>query len=260
MNIADKNCSGNRSAAARGKRQTAEAALRGHRFARGVKCGPALISPRMRAAERGLVARWLESIPPEFAARLPTVRVAVAEPLRNPAGEPAHAASFIPRKYLLLSPSLFSRPGELGRILYHELCHFLWPRAPKTRAAWEAHVTREIAAGTAGEMGYSAESAKTRFFEAWPRARRLGRIGAPRTGWQPARRPEWRHYLCESFCDTGAYVLLKDARRRPSRHSEWTLPPRARAARAKAWRAALSAADPPRRSSEPPDSVAGRRA
>ncbi len=176
------------------------------------------------------MVRWLEALPEEFCARLPRVKIAVAARLRTPAGGPAHAASFIPQRYLLLDTPLFSprRRGELGRILYHELCHFLWPRLGRRRLIYEAAIAREIRNGVAGELGHSAALAKTALNRQMIRT----------------RHSNWRHYLCESFCDTGAYLLLRNSGYRPSRHSEWTLAPRVRRERLGAWRLAAGLGAP----------------
>ncbi len=165
--------------------------------------------------------------------RLPRIKVAAAASLQTQAHSPAHAASFIPQRYLLLGQSLFSRPGELGRILYHELCHFLWPRLRSGRRLYEAEIARETEAGIRGELGYSAEEAKEALRGAQGQATTAASPGPAR-----ARQTRWRYYLCESFCDTGAWLLLRQAGHRRSRHSEWTLERRARTKRWQAWRAA----------------------
>lgn len=207
------------------KSTTARAILAPHRFRRGRLCGPAQVSPRLSVGRRKALARWLEALPEEFTARLPRIKIAAAAALQTPARRPAHAASFIPQRYLLLADSLFSRPGELGRIVYHEICHFVWPRLGKARRIFEAAVAHETEAGIAGELGHSSSLAKEE----------LGACGRRKR----ARDRRWRHYLCESFCDTGAYVLVRRAGHRRSRHSEWTLGLRARSARVRAWTAAV---------------------
>jgi hypothetical protein len=146
-----------------------------------------------------------------------------------PAGSVAQGGSFIPQRYLLLNDSLFSRSAELGRILYHELCHFLWPRlGNQRRALFETAVAREVRAGVRGELGDSAQSAKQGWLGSRPGGEPSFVFGA-----------EWRHYLCESFCDSGAWALLEAAGHR-RQHSEWTLSRGARPARLRAWKAAVS--------------------
>ena len=220
-------------AAAAGSRTSARAILTPHRFRRGARCGPAELSPRLSASQRAALAHWLGELPAEFTVRLPRIKIAVAAGLQTPERKPAHAASFIPQRYLLLAQSLLSRPGELGRILYHELCHFLWPRLGTGRRLYEAVITRETEAGIAGELGYSAAAAK----EALCAARGKGK-GSAAAGLVRSPDRSWRHYLCESFCDTGAWLLLRQAGHRRRRHSEWTLEPQARPERLRAWRAA----------------------
>ena len=146
-----------------------------------------------------------------------------------PAGSVAQGVSFIPHRYLLLNDSLLSRSAELGRILYHELSHFLWPRlGNRRRALFETAVAREVKARVRGELRHSAQSAK----QGW--------LGSGPAG-KPSLVPDadWRHYLCESFCYTGAWALLEAAGHR-RQHPEWTLSRGARPARLRAWMAAVS--------------------
>jgi hypothetical protein len=179
-----------------------------------------------------VLERWLRAIPPDVAARLPRIRVSVFDHRKLPAGSVAQGVSFIPQRYLLLNDSLLSQSAELGRILYHELCHFLWPRlGNRRRALFETAVGREVKARVRGELGHSAQSAK----QWWLRSELPGQPKEP-SGLAGA---DWRHYLCESFCDTGAWALLGAAGHR-RQHSEWTLSRGARPARLRAWKAAVS--------------------
>lgn len=214
-----------------GGRRPARMILPRHRFRRGLACGPVVLSPRMSAPERDMITRWLSALPAELATRMAGVKIASAPDLETPSRDAAHAAAFIPHRYLLLGDPLFSRPAELGRILYHELCHFAWPRLAKGRHEYEAALRSEIEAGAQGELGYSAELAR--------RAVRFG-SKAVLNGSTPAQRA-WRHYLCESFCDTGAFVLLRAAGHRRRHHSEWTLEARFIGTRVDAWWRALRA-------------------
>lgn len=203
--------------------------LRPHLFRRGVLCAPLELSPAISRRGRRAPERWLRPIPPEVAARLPRIRVSVFDHRKLPAGSVAQGVSFIPQRYLLLNDSLLSRSAELGRILYHELSHFLWPRlGNRRRALFETAVAREVKARVRGELGHSAQSAK----QWW-----LGSRPAGKPSLVPGA--DWRHYLCESFCDTGAWALLQAAGHR-RQHSEWTLSRGARPARLRAWKAAVS--------------------
>jgi len=118
-------------------------------------------------------------------------------------GKQVHAGSNIRRREMLLERELLRNRGELARILVHELLHFVWARLGNARrAAWERLLDAEISAGARGELGWSAEVRKKQLTA----ADRLTR----------SRR--WREYVCESFCDTGAwlYAGLRE-------HEEWTL-------------------------------------
>ena len=111
--------------------------------------------------------------------------------LRDTAGHPAHAATFIRRRLIVLDPELKKRPREHRRILLHEYFHFAWVRLGNPgRRAWEAYLESEWSSGGRGEAGWSAE---------W-RKRKLSADDVA----QRSRR--WREYCCESFCDTAAWI------------------------------------------------------
>jgi hypothetical protein len=111
--------------------------------------------------------------------------------LRDTAGNPAHAATFIKRRLIVLDTALKTRLREHRRILLHEYFHFAWVRlGNQRRRAWEAYLEREWSSGGRGEAGWSAE---------W-RKRELSAEDVRR------RSRRWREYCCESFCDTAAWV------------------------------------------------------
>jgi hypothetical protein len=200
-----------------------------HRFKRGPRWGSVELSPRLSSRQRAGLERWLGAAPAEFLRRLPGVRIAAACMVETFNYDGVHATSFIPQGYLLLGEELFAWAGELGRILFHELCHFLWPRLGKGRELYEAAIMSEVREGVRGEMGFSAAESRESLPGRLTDLRRL----------TPAARQRWRYYLCESFCDTGAYVLLRRCGYNRSRHSEWTLPEAARRRRVAAWLAAV---------------------
>jgi len=138
-------------------------------------------------------------------------------------GQPVHAATFIRKRKIVLDLELARRPRELARILTHELFHFAWVRlSNQSRCSYEVLVRKEWKRHTRGELGWSAES------------RKAALLGTPRA---VTRRPKyWREYLCESFCDTAAW-LYSGVRR----HNEFTLPQRSRKKRAEWFRAAFPA-------------------
>jgi len=130
-------------------------------------------------------------------------------------GQPVYAGSFIRKREMVLDRELERQPRELARILVHELFHFAWVRLGNpARRSYEALVREEWKRGARGELGWSAEVRKRQLVE------RGGAIG---------RSAGWREYLCESFCDTGAWLYSG-----VGRHSEYTLAARHRKRRA-AW-------------------------
>jgi len=128
-------------------------------------------------------------------------------------GTEVHAASFLPRRLIVLDGALLDDPHELRRILIHELFHFVWWRLgnPKRRE-WEKILAAESRRNARGDLGWSAESRKQKL----------------KTGDLRLRTPKWREYACESFCDTAAWYFAH------SESSEYTLKPRF-CARRRAW-------------------------
>lgn len=119
-------------------------------------------------------------------------------------GQEVHAATFIRQRRLVLDSELRRRPGELGRIALHELFHFVWVRLSNAeRRRWEELIRRQLALGSSGELGWSAEQ-------------RLQRL---RHSDIEGRSRRWREYVCESFCDSAAWAFG-----RLRRHDEFTLP------------------------------------
>jgi hypothetical protein len=130
---------------------------------------------------------------------------------KTASGREVHAGSFLRQRRIVLDAALKKQPAELARILTHELFHFVWLRLgnPKRRA-YEELLLQEFRQRIKGELGWSAEGVKS----ALTRGDRV----------RGSRR--WREYVCESFCDSAAW-LLAGARR----HEEFTLPPAARRTR-----------------------------
>jgi hypothetical protein len=101
-------------------------------------------------------------------------------------GTAVHAASFIRERRIVLETSLFNNEPLLRLILVHELFHFRWPRLGNhARACYTALLEEERAASARGELGESAEVRK-----------RLAQ----------SDRRRWKDYVCESFCDTAAWL------------------------------------------------------
>ena len=113
-------------------------------------------------------------------------------------GTAVHAGSDLRRREIVLDSDLLDEPSELRRIFAHEVYHFVWRRLGNPRrTAWEAVLAAELSAGARGELGWSAELAKSKL---------------------AGRAKIWRHYICESFCDTAAWMFSGC-----DQHDEYTL-------------------------------------
>jgi hypothetical protein len=133
---------------------------------------------------------------------------------RRKVGQPVFAATFIRKRKIVFDGELEHKPGEMARILAHELFHFAWVRLGNpARRSFEALLRREWKQNARGELGWSAESRKSEL---------------------PRRPPvaKWRAYACESFCDSAAWVYSG-----VRRHSEFTLAERHRKRRAEWFQA-----------------------
>jgi len=126
------------------------------------------------------------------------VRIRHRANLRDTAGNPAHAATFIRRREIILDPELKKTPRQHRRILLHEYFHFVWVRLGNPhRAAWGALLKSEWQTRARGEAGWSAE---------WRKKKLSPSDIAGRTR-------SWREYCCESFCDTAACVYAPNGDR-----------------------------------------------
>ena len=123
----------------------------------------------------------------------------------RPSLGPHLAASSIPKRLILLDVEVLTRRGDFERILIHEIFHFVWVSLGNPRRReWENLLAAEISAGVRGELGWSAE-------------------------WRKGKLPVgWRRYICESFCDSAAWLWSGLAL-----HDEFTLASPARRARKK---------------------------
>jgi hypothetical protein len=101
-------------------------------------------------------------------------------------GTPVHAASFIRERRIVLESALLRAPESLRLILIHELFHFVWARlGSRIRMEYEALLQNELRVAARGELGESS-SVKKESLEGDVR--------------------HWREYVCESFCDTAAWL------------------------------------------------------
>jgi hypothetical protein len=136
----------------------------------------------------------------------------------GPHGQPVFAGSFIRKREIILDQELAGQPRELARILVHELFHFAWVRLGNpARRSYENLVRLERRQRARGELGWSAELRKNRLKQVSAEHQKL-----------------WRDYLCESFCDTAAWLYSG-----VHRHPEYTLAARHRKRRAEWFRAAF---------------------
>ena len=116
-----------------------------------------------------------------------------------------YAGTFVRQRRIVIETDLLNHPSELARILVHELFHFVWLRlGNRTRWAYEALLEAELRSRAQGELGWSAESRKIHL-------KRDHRVRRTR---------KWREYVCESFCDSAAWLFAEK-----KRHSEFTLAP-----------------------------------
>ena len=130
---------------------------------------------------------------------------------------PVHGGAFLRERRIAFD----CHAREFGRIFTHEVFHFVWLRLGNGwRRSYEALVSREIAAGARGELGWASEYRK-----------RALRVDAARR-----RTRQWREYCCESFCDSAAWLYSG-----VGQHEEFTLASRYRASRGR-WFAELTKA------------------
>ena len=136
--------------------------------------------------------------------------------LKGGEGFEINAAAAIRQRRILLARRLTRHPGELARMLVHEVFHFAWVRLSNARRrSFEELIAAEFARHARGELGWSSETRK--------------RGLSPAESTAGARR--WREYLSESFCDTAAWLYGGVAL-----HEEFTLAERWRASRTRWFR------------------------
>ena len=177
---------------------------------------PRNCSRYIKAIERRLVALEGRSISLRFLPALTADRRRLYS--NRPHGQPVYAGSFIRKRQIVLDQELEGQPRELARILVHELFHFAWVRLGNpARRSYVALLREEWKRSARGELGWSAESRKRELSGASMRV---------------SRSPSWRDYLCESFCDTAAWIYSG-----VRRHPEYTLAARHRNRRAEWFRA-----------------------
>jgi hypothetical protein len=142
---------------------------------------------RMRAASPRMGKPVRPALPPMDGE---PVRLEVRRGIADRHGA-AHAGAFIRERRIAFDAELVFDPREFARIFVHEVFHFVWLRLGNPRRwSFEELLREEMRGGARGELGWSAE---------W-RKRALAAQDAGR------RSRRWREYVCESFCDTAAWI------------------------------------------------------
>lgn len=171
------------------------------------------LRPVLRSLSATLACSAASPIRLRFAPRLHLYRDQL---LHGPGrGIEVHAAAFLRRREIVLDDSLLRSKAELRRILVHELFHFAWLRLGNPRRHAFELLLRQEGADRRGELGWSAESRLTSL-------KRVDLTGRTR---------RWREYVCESFCDTAAWLYAG-----LQQHEEFTLPLRHRTRRRRWFR------------------------
>jgi hypothetical protein len=106
-------------------------------------------------------------------------------------GHVVHAASFLPERRIVLERQLLIQSRDLRLILTHELFHFVWRRlGNRVRAEFDSLIRSEFRSRARGALGESSGVARE-----------------PLTDQDAViRSQKWKNFVCESFCDTAAWL------------------------------------------------------
>lgn len=176
-----------------------------------------MLQKPVRLSRRRLVREIVASLPeahgrPIVLAFQPNLHSHLGEVVSKTAGVEIHAACDLRRRTLIMDSALKSDPAEFKRILIHEIFHFAWGRLGNpARASFTRLIETERERGARGELGWSAQRIKETLGEAPSTVSR-----------------KYREYICESFCDTGAWFYSGQPE-----HPEATLAQRYSSARAR---------------------------
>jgi hypothetical protein len=106
-------------------------------------------------------------------------------------GNAVHAASFLRERRIVVEDALLNNAASLRYILIHELFHFVWWRLGNaSRREFDTLIRNEVRVGIKGELGESSGVAKAKL----------------QAGDCEESNPRWKNYVCESFCDTAAWL------------------------------------------------------
>jgi hypothetical protein len=142
---------------------------------------------RLSIKARGQIRKATAGIPPLTGRR---ISISVKDKLTAHRGEllsgsnkgqPVHAASFIRKRRIVLERELLARVQKLRLIVVHEIFHFVWARLGNpARRSFAGTLEQERSRHASGGLGESSELRKSI--------------------------PCWKDYVCESFCDTAAWM------------------------------------------------------
>ena len=119
------------------------------------------------------------------------VRLEIHRDLRDRGGE-VYAGAFLRERRIAFDASIARDRAEFARVFVHEVFHFVWLRLGNARRwSFEALLREELLGRARGDLGWSAEWRK--------------RALQPEDPERRTRR--WREYVCESFCDTAAWLF-----------------------------------------------------
>lgn len=154
---------------------------------------PLRLSRRLSASHRTLIDDLVVGLPaiaggPIFINVRPELSVCAGELLSGASGrgKQVYAASFIRHRQIVLETTLLTNKPVFRLILAHELMHFLWASLTNgPRRSFEELLRYEYSRHARGELGESS----------WVKKERC------QAGFRC-----WKDYVCESFCDTGAWL------------------------------------------------------
>jgi hypothetical protein len=109
----------------------------------------------------------------------------------SPSGSAVYAAAFLRHRKIIFESALLSTPETFRLIVIHELFHFAWPRLSNhARLEFRQILATEWDSRAQGELGESSEVMK---------------IQLRQNGLDSLSR-QFGSYVCESFCDTAAWL------------------------------------------------------
>ena len=108
-------------------------------------------------------------------------------------GAAVYAATFIRRREMVFESVLLRQPRNFRFFCLHEVFHFVWPRLGNpARTGFAGLLKDELSSHARGELAESAGVAKHKL-NGHPTVDSAGAL--------------WRNYICESFCDTAAWIF-----------------------------------------------------